>query len=645
MDVRSRENSWHIVCAGDVSRHNPKTVSTHPVVSIASWFWRTIVLLALIVFSPLPLAGQAAPELNELLEQDRAEYGAQLDALSRKCDAKGLSGFAVLIRQRIVAREPQRQYIFLPPAKGIVLTGSAVDEEKTMLVELNTLGEKHAARLLERARVAAEQSRGATGYQLLHEALVANPDHAEIRKMLGYSRDAENGWVKAASEVRISPGRREQEIIGWDRGTYQLIQSAHFTIYSADQQQGVQLALALERTYDVWRQVWFEYWSSNNLLRSWLDGKGTDGASQRKHDVILFRDREQYLADLAEVEGIGISSGYYNETNRISFFYNGDPAPLDTWRHEIVHQLLQENGGSKRSVAELGHAWLIEGIAMYFESMRDQGNVVTLGGFDSLRLQFARLRATRDGFFIPLEQLDAMDRNELQQSADIGAIYSQSAGMCQFLFAGSDEKYRDGFIGFIKQLYQGRARPDALSVATTPLDQLDRQYREFLKVDPSLLANITADDLIEGLALGQSGIHSADLAPLSKCTSLDWLQLSENPVDDSGLEHLATLPQLTELMIDVTAITDKGLETVARIKSLQQLDIASTRVTDNGLKSVAELPSLEMLWLGGTGITDAGLLHLESLVNLRYIDVRQTKVTASGIQRLQQKLPDLKIVN
>lgn len=613
---------------------------------IASWFWRTIVLLAMIVLSPLPLAGQDAPNLNELLKQDRAEYSAQLEALSRKCDAKGLSGFAVLIRQRMIVREPQRQYIFLPPARGIVLTGSAVDDEKTMLVELNTLGEKHAARLLERARVAAEQSRGATGYQLLHEALVANPDHAEIRKMLGYSRDAENGWVKAASEVRISPGRREQEIIGWDRGTYQLIQSAHFTIYSADQQQGVQLALALERTYDVWRQVWFEYWSSNNLLRSWLDGKGTDGASQRKHDVILFRDREQYLADLAEVDGIGISTGYYNEANRVSFFYNDDPAPLDTWRHEIVHQLLQENGGSKPSVAELGHAWLIEGIAMYFESMRDHGDVVSLGGFDSLRLQFARLRAIRESFFIPLERLDAMDRNELQVHPDVRAIYSQSAGMCQFLFVGNDEKYRDGFIGFVKQLYQGRVKSDGLALATAELDQLDRQYQEFLKVDPAQLANVGVDDFIEGLALGQSGIYSSDLKALSECTSLDWLQLSQNrDVGDSGMEYLTALPLLTELYIDVTAITDTGLETVSRIKSLQQLDIASTRVTDNGLKSVAELPSLEMLWLGGTGITDAGLLHLESLVNLRYIDVRQTKVTASGIQRLQQKLPDLKIVN
>lgn len=607
--------------------------------------WLAIALLTFFVL-PLQLVGQTDSDLNDLLRQDRSEYNAQLESLAGKCGENGSTKFATLVRNRIIVRQPQRQYIFLPPATNIELGDSATDEEKAMLAELKTIGEKHADRLLERAREASRQSRGATGYQLLHEALVANPDHAGIRKMLGYDHNKPEGWGKASSDVRVTPGRKKQELIGWEKGTYQIIQSAHFSIYTADKEQGVKLAEALERTYNVWRQVWFEYWSSNNLLRSWLDGERTDGASQRKHDVILFRDRQQYLADLAEVEGIEISSGYYNETNRVSFFYNENPEPIDTWRHEIVHQLLQENGGSKRSVAELGHAWLIEGIAMYFESMRDHGDVVSLGGFDSLRLQYARLRATREGFFVPLEHLDVMDRNELQQSGNIRAIYSQSAGMSEFFFVGNDGRYRDGFIEFVKQLYRGRARDGGLADATAPLDQVDRQYREFLQVDPAHLATLSADDSIEGLALGKSGIHSADLAPLSKCTSLDWLQLSENPgVDDSGMKHLARLPRLTELMIDVTAITDKGLETVSQIKSLEQLDVASTRITDNGLKSIAKLTSLQILWLGGTGVTDGGLLHLESLSNLQYLDLRQTKVTSSGIERLQKKLPDLEIVN
>ncbi len=602
--------------------------------------------ISLVVLTIAALAGRLAAQdpsdFDDRLAAARGAWHEQLELLANQCEQQAMAAEAGQVRQAIIARDPSRQYIFLPPDHAPPLPPGATESQAAWHQQFLELGRAHAARLVDLARIAAAESRGAAAYQLLHEALAANPDEPELRRMLGYRRDPQNRWVKTARPVRISPGRTRQKIIGWDKESYQIIQSPHFTVYSSDDEAGVQLAQQLERTWNVWRQVYFDHWCSVRQLQSWLNGKGSDASGSRRHDVILFRDRSQYLADLGEVEGVELSAGYYNENRRASFFYNDTPVPLSTWRHEIVHQLLQETVSGQRSVAELGHAWLVEGIAMYFESLRDHGNYVTLGGFDATRLQTARLRFTREGFFVPLEELDSLGRIEFQQSPDIHALYSQSAGLCQFLLVADNARYRDPLIAFIGDFYQGRAGQNGLASAIGPLDQIDRQYRQFLKVDPNQVRQIRPAGQT-GLALAQSGIRGEDLAGLDQCQSLEWLQLSGNPLDDDGLKHLVSLPRLTQLMIDLTAITDAGLETVATLKSLEELDVAHTRISDAGLAAITRLPALEVLWLSGTAVTDAGLQHLESLSNLQYLDLRQTGVTGEGIARLREKLPDLEI--
>jgi hypothetical protein len=332
--------------------------------------------------------------------------------------------------------------------------------------------------------------------------------------------------------------------------------------------------------------------------------------------------------------------GYYHDDHRVSFLYPDEPAPIDTWRHEIVHQLLRENGGS-RSIADAGQAWMVEGIAMYFESFRDHGEYVTLGGFDSERLQLARLRYTREGFFVPLEDVASLDRAAFQELPDLHAHYSQAAGVCQFLFTGEGGRYRDGLIGFVRDFYRGRGDVEALAEATAPLDQLDRGYVEFLKLKPGVL-EFLEPGAQTGLALHGAGLRGDDLAVLAKCTRLEWLQLTENPLDDAGLAHLVELP-LRELMLDITPVGDAGMEFVADMETLEQLDVANTRITDKGVASIARLPELQVLWLAGTGVTDAGLAQLESLSRLKYVDLRGTGVSDQGVARLRAKLPDLQV--
>ncbi len=582
---------------------------------------------------------------DESAESLRARFNQQLEGLAQWCEENGLDPLARRVRGSIVKRDPSRQYIYMPPAHGTTAPAGADDLVQEFHNRWSDIKREFASRLLEQARRAAEQDRGADAYQLLHEVLVHDPDHQEVRRILGFRQHDDAGWIRSARATRATAGRTRQEIMGWSAGTYHVIQSPHFMIYSAaGPQAGVDLAAQLEQTYWVWRQVYFNYWCNTNKLKSWLEGASSDSSSSRRYDVILFRDREHYLSDLADVAGIEVSSGYYNEDRKASFFYAAADPPLDTWRHEIVHQLLQENSNSRATVAQRGHAWLVEGIAMYFESLREYDDYVTLGGLDTVRLQYARLRAKREGFYLPLEQLDGMDRQELQRSADVRKLYSQSAGISQFLLTVDGGKYREGFIEYIKQFYRKRKLNTSLAEFTAPFDQLDRQYAAFLEMEREMWQQHPEDSGQPGLAMGRSGIKDEDLAKLVGWSGINWLELSENPVGDAGIGYLTQLPELSQLFLDVTGVTDASGPTLAGMTTLQELDLASTRFGDEGVAQLTGLPNLQVLWLAGSRVTDASIDSFLAMDELQLLDIRQTDITDAAVTRLKNAKPDLRVL-
>lgn len=62
------------------------------------------------------------------------------------------------------------------------------------------------------------------------------------------------------------------------------------------------------------------------------------------------------------------------------------------------------------------------------------------------------------------------------------------------------------------------------------------------------------------------------------------------------------------------------------------------------LALLAELRGLKRLSLEGLPVTDNDLMHLKSLAELQRLDLSYTEVTADGVARLQQALPNCKIV-
>ena len=91
-------------------------------------------------------------------------------------------------------------------------------------------------------------------------------------------------------------------------------------------------------------------------------------------------------------------------------------------------------------------------------------------------------------------------------------------------------------------------------------------------------------------------------------------------------------------------ITDAGLEHIKGLRRLHGMSLTYTQITDGGLVFLKEMHQLDNLGLAKTGISDAGLHHLEGMTQLRYLNLTDTKVTDEGVKKLQQALPDCKIV-
>ncbi|MDG2012406.1 MAG: DUF1570 domain-containing protein [Pirellulaceae bacterium] len=587
-----------------------------------------------------------SPDFNQLYADSRAVLRDQIQELVKTCNDQQMPAEAAEAKSWDILRDPNRQYIFRPPSRLSKLDESTASElQKSFQRRLKIIKQEHAERLFELAKLAADNERGPESYQWLHETLVYDPDHRAARKALGFRENPTLGWVRSAKPITARLSRTRQKIMGWEKGTFWEINSPHFKVYSAaGEDAGVALAEELENTYWVWRQVFFDYWSNARQIQRWLAGDGADKSSSKQYQVILFRDKQQYVTDLAAVDNIAISSGYYAEGKRASFFYWDAEPPIETWRHEIIHQLLQENAGVNKSVGDRGHAWWVEGIAMYFESMLERNHYVTLGGFDATRLQYARLRNQREGYFIPMIELDAMGRDDLQSNADIKRLYTQASGVSQYLMNGEAGKHRDGFLRLIKEFYKDRRFKSTLAERTLALDQLDRAYQEYLGFDREEFARYLARENPDVLALGRGGLQDKDITRLKGFRNLQWLELSNNPISDKALENLRGMSVLSRLFLDATRVTDKGLNDIVALTGLQELDLANTQITDAGIEKLTSMTELQILWLADTAVSDASIPQLAKLPKLKLVDLRLSKVTSAGVERLQRERPQLQIL-
>ena len=271
---------------------------------------------------------------------------------------------------------------------------------------------------------------------------------------------------------------------------------------------------------------------------------------------------------------------------------------------------------------------------------------MTLGGFDSRRVQYARIRKFREQFYIPLEELTAVGQAKLPAHPERERIYSQSAGVADMLMnddAGSMAKNVTEFLRFI---YAGKLKPGSFEkLVGKKFAQLDKRYPEFLGVDADLVRTHLSQPLTRTeLSLSNGRLDLEAFQAIGTCHNLQWLDVSQNAVRGQHIRALKQCHQLSQLFLVGCILETASFQEMQNLAALTELELSGSNLSDEHLSELAKLDRITTLRMTATGISDAGISKLSSMPSLRQLDVSRTKVTEAGVQSLQRANPNIQVV-
>ncbi len=477
------------------------------------------VLLA--VLTPAWSAALArAEDLYETVLELRREYAAQLDELAAWCDGRGLDEQARQTRAWLRPRDPNRLYVAVFPRRigpPDLAPDAPADVAEWRERFLRLRGDQADA-MYELARRAIRRHRASLAFDLVVTALHEDPDHKPIRQLLGYQpyrgewRSAyevnklrrgqvwheQFGWLPRNHVRRYEEGERfyrgrwlsaEEDArahrhinYGWD------LETEHYTVRTnLSIEAGVELGGQLERLYRVWKQLFIRYYATEEQVVALFAGSARRPQFQLpRHAVVYFRDRDDYIQSLKPVfSSIEISIGVYADGPRRAYFFAGEGYEQRTLYHEATHQLFRESRRVAPGVGKDRNFWIIEGIALYMESLREEDGYYVLGGFDDDRMQAARYRLLVDDFYVPLAEFTSYGMDDVRYHERIATLYSQAAGLTHFLIHYDGGRYRDALVDYLTAVYSGTDAPNTLAQLTeTSYEDLDKQYRQFMEQGP-----------------------------------------------------------------------------------------------------------------------------------------------------------------
>lgn len=574
------------------------------------------------------------------------QFGEELAQIGLWCRENGINQQVEPTYQLKMRRDLLRQYIFPASTKTMPRPEEQQDEKLAQwLDKINTAKRNHAGRIFELAEKAANEDAGGVAFQLLHEVIFYDRDHERARGMLGHRKKA-NQWHLASDSISVRPATRDHDIFEMPAGGYLRVSSPHFEIDSTvGEERTLYLAQQLERWHDVWRQVFFEYWCSPTFMKKLFDGKTKRVPAYRtKFRVLFLRNKAEYLVHLGgRVRHIERSNGYYSNTEEISIFYDGGPLEHDTWKHELTHQMFRESKNTRRDAFEESGFWIDEGVACYFESVRDFGDYLTVGGFDSRRLQFARLRHFLENYHVKLGELTALGRTAFQSRSDMELMYGESAAIVEMMMNDGGGAYEAAFVKFLDLVFERQPKQNALEqLVGESFDKLDLKFEQFLKVDSDRVVwHLESPTTQEVLSLSNSNLDTKAFDAIGKCTQLAWLDLSGNTITRQRLNALEHCDQLTQLFLTECKFGEDALSGLAVLDSLQELDLSGSAVTDADLAGLAKCNSLTSVQLVATRVSDAGLAELAKIPNLRLVGLSNTRVSQEAMIKLKAAKPFL----
>lgn len=594
------------------------------------------------------------------LEGDRAaidqKFETELESLAGKCDELKLPVQADVTRSWQIRRRYQVQYHFLPDffsrdVREKKMPGppaaAAPDVERKWWNKFLEVRAGQAARLFELAKKRLENNRLQESFALLHETLREDPDHLEARRILGYTGKP-GTWAPQERQPKYSKTTKTETTFNWAPNRHGVVDSAHFRIRTnASAAEAVQAANYLEECHDVWRIVFAGFWLTPEDFKARWEGKAPEAAKRGKEklEVILFASRDEYISQLEPFEkNIAASRGYYAPGRKTSFFYvdSADEEVRSNWAHEVSHQLFSAYSRNPPGLTKNANFWVIEGAAMYMESLVRREGYWTTGGFESNRLQDARHRQRNLKEHAALRELLPLGQEAFQRDSRIRQLYTAGAGYTHFFLDGEGAKHRDGFLRYLRQIYDEQDTADLLEKELSlDVSKIGEAYAAFLDVCDDDLRTLNQFDL-KRLVLGRTSVTSKGLEVLRKYAKLKRLDLTDLSIAlDDEFSYLAPDCDLEELSLFGLKLTSACGKRLAKMNSLRELTLSNTAVDDAACESLASLPALETLYLSATQVTDAAESAFSKLKSLKELDLSQTKVSPECIERLKKTHPEL----
>jgi hypothetical protein len=462
-------------------------------------------------------AKATADDLYRAATDLKAKYAADLEKLALWCDERGLKEEAK--KTRLALGPPRDPYkLYLPVLGHDMLASHLPGGTPASAVEWDTrLGRsrhEQAMALYDVARRAIRTHRASLAYELVLEAIRVNPDFETARRVLGYQK-YRNGWYTSYEVRKLRAGQVWHERFGWlpkgyvhryeeeqrfsdnrwvtaaeDAKAHAHIESGwdveseHYTIRTDHSlEAGVVLGVKLEQLYHLWQQIFIRYYASEATVIGLFDGRARTQPDPPLLGVVYFRNQDDYNRTLRTVlPNVGITTGVFLERTHRAYFFAGKDADDRTLYHEATHQLFHQSRPVAPGVGQQANFWIVEGIAMYMETLHREDAYYVLGGADDVRLHAACYRVLNDNFYIPLAEVVGYGMEQIQGDKRIGMLYSEFAGLTHFLVYYDNGRYRDALVAYLSAVYSGQADTHTLAQLTgTSYDALDKQYRKFVE--------------------------------------------------------------------------------------------------------------------------------------------------------------------
>ena len=246
----------------------------------------------------------------------------------------------------------------------------------------------------------------------------------------------------------------------------------HYDIIASQPEVGNLVGERMEHLFNVWK-----------LLSAEVMMEANDEGEQHQHQVIVFSDKKEYTFNLLHIDPfIDQTNGFYFAPRMTAYFFSPESKVLF---HEGTHQIFVERFFHEKKPAFRNNFWVVEGIALFMETLQVEEECYKIGNILDNRLYAAKVYQFERNYNLPIRKLTTMSAAEIKANKEIVRIYSQSATLVHWLMFAEGGRYRNPLFELLRQTYLGTATPDTLGELTgLSFEELDKGYVEFLKTIP-----------------------------------------------------------------------------------------------------------------------------------------------------------------